>query len=101
MKRTKEEKDKIYIEAMKGALNLSNDSDFEKFMLFIRDLKDDVDDSIADAIGEQTHKLQGRRQVLKAIIDSVDEAPDHLATLEYKKSQRKEVKSNGVLSHFT
>jgi acyl-CoA reductase-like NAD-dependent aldehyde dehydrogenase len=101
MKKTREEKDLIYIKAMKAAVNLYNDSDFADFMALIRDMREDVDAAYADAIGEATHKLQGRKKVLDVIIESVEDAPEHLATMETKRSQRKEVKKDGVHSHFT
>lgn len=101
MKKTQQEKLDIYTRALKGLINLSNDSDFEAFVEMLRDMVNDTDDAYATALGEQTHKIQGRKQVLTSIFDMIEGAPELLADLELKRSQRKEVKKDAVHNHFT
>lgn len=101
MRKTQQEKQDIYTRALKGLINLSNDSDFEAFVEMLRDMAADTDDSYATSLGEQTHKIQGRKQVLTSIFEMIEGAPELLADLELKRSQRKEERKNGVHNHFT
>ncbi len=99
--KTKKEKQDLYLSALKGIINLMNDADFEAFVEMVREMERDVDSSYATAIGEQTHKMQGRKQALATILEMIETAPELLADLELKRSQRKEEIRNGVYSHFT